>query len=205
MRHQQEERDRVTKLAADIEEERRNKAQRKVEEREAAMKVIKDNLNEKKKRMAEQEASEKKDAEQVERNMRIALEKEIAREEEMAERGRRIQAKMDKMGEVIRDNDKELQLKQEREYIQQCIEKDEQAHLQDINNKNKKRLQHQELNQVLAGQMNEKRMRQENDARANKSYMNRWIERAEEDNRVRAVQEGARRQKMLANQQFLKD
>lgn len=169
------------------------------------MKVIKDNLNEKKKRMAEQEASKKKDAEQVERNMRIALEKEIAREEEMAERGRRIQAKMDKMGEVIRDNDKELQLKQEREYIQQCIEKDEQAHLQDINNKNKKRLQHQELNQVLAGQMNEKRMRQENDARANKSYMNRWIERAEEDNRVRAVQEGARRQKMLANQQFLKD
>ena len=195
----------MTKLAADIEEERRNKAQRKVEEREAAMKVIKDNLNEKKKRMAEQEASKKKDAEQVERNMRIALEKEIAREEEMAERGRRIQAKMDKMGEVIRDNDKELQLKQEREYIQQCIEKDEQAHLQDINNKNKKRLQHQELNQVLAGQMNEKRMRQENDARANKSYMNRWIERAEEDNRVRAVQEGARRQKMLANQQFLKD
>ena len=88
MRHQQEERDRVTKLAADIEEERRNKAQRKVEEREAAMKVIKDNLNEKKKRMAEQEASKKKDAEQVERNMRIALEKEIAREEEMAERGR---------------------------------------------------------------------------------------------------------------------
>ena len=171
MRHQQEERDRVTKLAADIEEERRNKAQRKVEEREAAMKVIKDNLNEKKKRMAEQEASKKKDAEQVERNMRIALEKEIAREEEMAERGRRIQAKMDKMGEVIRDNDKELQLKQEREYIQQCIEKDEQAHLQDINNKNKKRLQHQELNQVLAGQMNEKRMRQENDARANKSYI----------------------------------
>ena len=192
-KHQQEEKARVQKLAADIEEERRNKAARKNQEREAAMKVIKDNMQGKKKRMAELEAIKKADAEQVEINMRIALEKEQAREEEMAERGRRIQAKMDKMGEVIRDNEKEMQLKQEREYIQQCIEKDEQAHLQDINNKHKKRAQHQQLNQVLAGQMREKQMREENDARANKSYMNRWIERTEEDNRVRAQQEGARK------------
>ena len=49
---------------------------------------------------------------------------------------------MDSMGEVIRDNDKEMQLKQEKAYIQQCIEKDEQAHLQDIDKKNKDRLKH---------------------------------------------------------------
>ena len=78
---------------------------------------------------AELEAIKRADAEQVEKNMRIALEKEQAREEEMAERGRRIQAKMDKMGEVIRDNEKEMQLKQEREYIKECLEKDEQARL----------------------------------------------------------------------------
>lgn len=47
----------------------------------------------------------------------------------MADRGKRIQAVMDSMGEVIRDNDKELMRKQEKLYIQQCIEKDEQAHL----------------------------------------------------------------------------
>ncbi len=33
------------------------------------------------------------------------------------------------MVDVIKDDGKELQLRQEREYIQQCIEKDEQAHL----------------------------------------------------------------------------
>ena len=68
--------------------------------------------------------------------MRLALEKEQAREQEMADRGQRIQAVMDSMGEVIRDNNKELMRKQERAYIAQCIEKDEQAHLQDINKKN---------------------------------------------------------------------
>lgn len=67
----------------------------------------------------------------------------------MADRGKRIQAVMDSMGDVIRHNDKEMMLKQEKEYIQQCIEKDEQAHLQDINRKNKDRLKHQQLNDQL--------------------------------------------------------
>lgn len=42
---------------------------------------------------------------------------------------KRIQAVMDGMAEVVKDNGKELQLKQEKEYIQQCLEKDEQARL----------------------------------------------------------------------------
>lgn len=50
--------------------------------------------------------------------MRVALEKEKAREDAMAERGRRIQAVMDSMGDAIKDNDKALRLKQEKEYIQ---------------------------------------------------------------------------------------
>ncbi len=112
---------------------------------------------------------------------------------------------MDSMGEVVRDNGKELQMKQEKEYIQQCLEKDERARLQDINTKNKARAKHQQLNDVLANQVREKRMREENDARANKSYMNRWIERADEDNKNRQTKEHERRQKMLANQQYLRD
>ena len=44
------------------------------------MKVIKENMNEKKKRMAELEATKKRDQEQIEINMRLALEKEQARE-----------------------------------------------------------------------------------------------------------------------------
>ena len=75
------------------------------------MKVIKDNMLEKKKRMSELEAVKRKEGEQVEKNMRMQLEKEKAREEAIAERGRRIQAVMDSMGEVVRDNGKELQLK----------------------------------------------------------------------------------------------
>ena len=75
------------------------------------MKVIKDNMMEKRKRMADIEASKKADADQVETNMRVADEKEKAREREIAERGRRIQEKMDKMGDVIRDNGEEMRLK----------------------------------------------------------------------------------------------
>ena len=89
----------------------------------------------------------------------------------MANRGQRIQAVMDSMGEVIRDNDKELMRKQEKLYIQQCIEKDEQAHLQDIDRKNKERLKHQQLNNDLTQQVREKQLKKESDARANAQYM----------------------------------
>ena len=147
------------------------------------MKVIKDNMIEKRKRMAELEQQKKNDADQVAKNMKMTLEKEQAREAEMVERGRRIQAVMDSMGDVVRDNSKQEQLDAEKAYIAQCLEKDEQARLQDINKKNRLRAEHQKLNEALGSQVREKRLREENEARANKSYMNRWVERAEEDNR----------------------
>jgi len=97
------------------------------------------------------------------------------------------------MVDVIKDDGKELQLKQEREYIQQCIEKDEQAHLQDIHKKHQSRVKHQMLNETLAAQVREKELRAENDAKANKSYMNRWIERSEADSKARNQKEEARK------------
>ena len=103
------------------------------------MKVIKDNMAAKKKLIAEAEGMKANEAAQVEKNMRVALEKEQARDREMAARAKRIQDKMDSMADVVRDNGKELQLRQEKEYIQQCIAKDEQAHLQDIDKKHKSR------------------------------------------------------------------
>lgn len=66
------------------------KAKRKVETREAAMKVITDNMKDRKKRMADLEASKRADADQLEANMRNLLEKEQTREREIADRGRRI-------------------------------------------------------------------------------------------------------------------
>jgi len=71
------------------------------------MKVIKDNMMEKRKRMAELDLQKKNDADQVAKNMKMTLEKEQAREAEMVERGRRIQAVMDSMGDVVRDNSKQ--------------------------------------------------------------------------------------------------
>ena len=47
--------------------------------------------------------------------------------------------------------------------------------------------------------MNEKRMREENDARANRSYMNRWVERTEAENRTRKAQEDRRKQVVRDN------
>lgn len=80
-RRQNEERERVAKLTADLDEEKKRKDDKKVREREAAMKVIKDNMVEKKKRMAELDAIKKAETEQIEKNMRMQLEKEKARED----------------------------------------------------------------------------------------------------------------------------
>jgi hypothetical protein len=51
----------------------------------------------------------------------------------------------------------------------------------------------QQLNETLAAQVREKTLRAENDARANRSYMNRWVERSEEDGKVRNQKEQARK------------
>ena len=42
---------------------------------------------------------------------------------------------MDRMGDCLPNNDKEKQAKQDRDYIDTCIAKDEKAHLQDIDTK----------------------------------------------------------------------
>ena len=81
------------------------------------MKVRSDNMEDKRKRMAELEQSKKIDQQQMEDNMRVAIEKERAREQETLDRGKRIQAVMDRMGDVVRDNGEELRKKQEKEYV----------------------------------------------------------------------------------------
>ena len=75
-----EEKEQVDKLNADIIQEKSTKASKKAHERQAAMKVIVENMNEKKKRQAELETIKRKDQVQIELNMRLALEKEQARE-----------------------------------------------------------------------------------------------------------------------------
>lgn len=112
--------------------------------------------------------------------MQKQLDDEQRRERETKERGERIQKVMDSMADVVTHKDKELERKQEREYIQQCIEKDEQAHLQDLNKKNQARNRAKQLNDVLTQQMNEKRMVREADQKANASFMHRMLENMDE-------------------------
>ena len=75
--------------------------------------------------------------------------------------------------------------------------------MQDIDRKNKDRLRHQQLNDDLTQQVREKQLKKESEARANAQYMNLWVEQTEQDNRNRQAQENSRKQKVLANQQYL--
>ena len=58
---------------------------------------------------------------------------------------------------------------------------------------------------MLAGQVREKRMREENDQQTNKNYMNQQLLRTEEENTKVRDAEKQRKQKMFENQQFLLD
>lgn len=109
------------------------------------------------------------------------------------------------MADVVTHKDKDLQKKQERDYIQQCIEKDEQAHLQDINKKMIVRNRAKEMNEVLNAQMREKKLKAEGENRANVSYMHKWMESLEVDDAKRKGVEKKRKDKMVANQAHLKD
>ena len=108
---QQDERDQVLKLQADIEREKQSKIAKKNDERAAAQKVIEDNRVEKAKRMADEANLKKKDAEEIENYIKHQLEVEKKREEAIAERGARIQKVMDRMADVVNNKDKEMQIK----------------------------------------------------------------------------------------------
>ena len=66
---------------------------------------------------------------------RLEDEKIKKREEAIAARGARIQAMMDKMADVVDNKDKELQKKQEKAYIENCIAEDEANKQNELNKK----------------------------------------------------------------------
>lgn len=81
------------------------------------MKVIADNKLEKKKRIAEEEMQKKKDAMDLQKMIEKGVEDEKRREELIKAREEKIQKMMDRMADVVTHKDKDLQKKQEREYI----------------------------------------------------------------------------------------
>ena len=78
------------------------------------------------------------------------------------------------MGDQIFAKDKELQLKQEREYIAECIEKDQAAAKQDLKKKINIKRKHQEMCNFLDGQVLERRQRTKQEADGNQMYMEEW-------------------------------
>ena len=101
----------VAKLQADLERERKAKVQRKVEERAAAQRVIKENQMERAKRNEQVANDRKKDAQEIEAYIQHQINQEKKREQEIADRGARIAKVMDSMADVVQNKDKEMQAK----------------------------------------------------------------------------------------------
>ena len=80
MDRQNEEKARVIKLAMELEKEKEQKAKKKMNEREAAMKVIQDNNLEKKKRLAANEVARQKDADDVKMYIKKQIDDEHKRD-----------------------------------------------------------------------------------------------------------------------------
>ena len=166
-----------------------NKVIKKKDERAAAMKVIQDNQLEKAKRVADAANLKRKDAEEIEAYIQHQLEVEKRREEVIAARGAKIQKVMDSMAEVVVNKDKEMQAKQDRDYIAACIAKDEASALQDIDKKRSMRKKNQSIKDVLAQQVREKEMRKAQEKQANSAFMNQWTNAIEKDDANRHVLE----------------
>jgi len=107
----------VRSLHAELEMEKKKNIDKKATEKVAALKVIRENEANKKKRMDDHETKKEAEARAVIEEMRNFDRKEKQRADEVAKRDDRIKKIMNNMGDVVVHRDKELQMKQEREYI----------------------------------------------------------------------------------------
>lgn len=90
--------------------------------------------------------------------MQAAVDKETRRAEEIKQRDEKIQKIMTRMGDVIQgDKDKKQQIEAEREYIKQCLNRDEQARKQDALAKQMKRQKNLEVKAFLDNQVQVKK------------------------------------------------
>ena len=104
---------------------------------------------EKAKRNAQIENDRQKDAKEIEAYIQHQISVEKKREREIADRGARIAKVMDSMVELVPNKDKEMQAKQDKDYIASCLAKDEQSILQDIDKKRDNRKRHEQVRHIL--------------------------------------------------------
>ena len=121
----------MEQLKTEIADEQESKRTKKVREREQAWKVIRANEIEKAKKNEQKKITKANDAKAIEYEIKAMEAKEQKRLDEIKAREDKISSIMNRFGDQIVHKDKDMQRKQEREYIQQCIEKDEEAAMQD--------------------------------------------------------------------------
>jgi hypothetical protein len=78
---------------------------------------------------------------------------------------------MAKMGDQVQTNEKELIKKAEKDYIENCIQKDEQAKQQDILAKVQKRQKNLEMLHYLESQVSEKKSRLTKETESNRQFV----------------------------------
>ena len=127
----EDEKKQVEQLKTEIADEQESKRTKKVREREMAWKVIRANEIEKAKKNEQKKITKANDAKAIEYEIKAMEAKEQKRLDEIKAREDKISSIMNRFGDQIVHKDKDMQRKQEREYIQQCIEKDEEAAMQD--------------------------------------------------------------------------
>lgn len=110
--------------------------------------------------------------------MREAEARERKRLMEIKMREEKIQKMMDSMADVDTNQGAALERKQEKEYIQQCIHKDELASQQDILKKQQQKRQHLQLKSFLDQQVNIKKQQMYEEKVQNHDFMASWVKKA---------------------------
>ena len=116
----------VSELQTAIQQEKKDKLQRKLAERSAAWQVIKENEEEKKKKLDVKEKERLEAVKMQEDYCKLQDQQDKKRADEWEARERKIQESMNRMGDVIRKTD-EAEKKQDLLILKQSLIKDKEA------------------------------------------------------------------------------
>ena len=116
----------VSELQTAIQQEKKDKLQRKMAERSAAWQVIKENEEEKKKKLDVKEKERLEAVKMQEDYCKLQDQQDKKRADEWEARERKIQESMNRMGDVIRKTD-EAEKKQDLLILKQSLIKDKEA------------------------------------------------------------------------------
>lgn len=119
--------DHMMQIKKELADEKMKQIKEKAKEKQAALRVIRENDANKQRRIRDEERQKEFDAQIVIRTMKEAERKEQQRLDEIAARDRKMKNIMDTMGDLVKDNEKEKNRAAEKLYIENCIASDKLA------------------------------------------------------------------------------